>query len=553
MMNIQNFEQYTDNVILDRGYEYFLDDKIVIIGSSKNNTYTFMAYGTDVYHVELQINDGGEILYHNCDCPYDFSPLCKHIVAAIYLISDIYEEKIYIDNNKIKSQNNLNEILNNKSKEELIDIIMEISDEHPNIGDKLQFRYSKNNKIFESQQMLNIIDNTINKYTYRGDLINYQEAYELSQDLIELVFEIQKKEDHILGIELLGGLLEAGIDALEYADDSAGGLREFTINVIKALREIVCRDDILGNLEEEIFNKTMEILDKEFIQGWGDIQIDILRILSIFSEKEDLRTKFMAKIHKLRSKCTRDYIGRYMIKELELIEFEMIKQYCDEEEKEKFLMENIKNSSFREKAVNKLVQKKDYDEALKIILDGEEKDKDLAGLVKKWKKMRYDVYKRQFNENGLKTLGKELLLQGNIEYYYELKNLHSQDELFYENIKKELKNNHRWNIQEVYLKIITYEKDTLALLEYVQKKPHEIEEYADDLKDIYKDQVISIYEQYIKYKSLNSSNRKEYKRVCRVVKNFNKIAGDILTKKIIKYLKLENHRKPAFLDELSKL
>jgi len=69
----------------------------------------------------------------------------------------------------------------------------------------------------------------------------------------------------------------------------------------------------------------------------------------------------------------------------------------------------------------------------------------------------------------------------------------------------------------------------------------------------YKEDVEYIYRVYIERISDIASDRKKYKSVCKVIKNYKKLFGDIGTVKIVRELKAKYMKRPAFIDELSKI
>lgn len=77
-MNINNFENHVDKTILDRGYDYYISDNIVEVYKRGDNEYVFQIQGSDDYEVIVKIDNDGEIIYSECDCSYDFGPICKH-------------------------------------------------------------------------------------------------------------------------------------------------------------------------------------------------------------------------------------------------------------------------------------------------------------------------------------------------------------------------------------------------------------------------------------------------------------------------------------------
>lgn len=81
-MNLNNFESHIDKKILDRGYNYYIEGNIMDTSASGDNEYIFEIEGSEDYQVVVKIDNKGEILYSECDCPYDFGDICKHEVAA---------------------------------------------------------------------------------------------------------------------------------------------------------------------------------------------------------------------------------------------------------------------------------------------------------------------------------------------------------------------------------------------------------------------------------------------------------------------------------------
>ena len=73
------------------------------------------------------------------------------------------------------------------------------------------------------------------------------------------------------------------------------------------------------------------------------------------------------------------------------------------------------------------------------------------------------------------------------------------------------------------------------------------------LKPKYKAEVIEIYEAFIKQLAEQASNRTKYSIVCSKIRVYKKLAGNDRKNKIVNELKILYKRKPAFIDELSKI
>jgi len=134
-MNIplNEFEQIIDETILKRGLSYFKNDFVTEFAEISNNEYEANVSGTDEYTVRLKIKND-VIVEHNCDCPYDMGPVCKHIVASIFYLK---QDELNFNNQQnfsspIKKKHKtvaqqLKEILNKVSHSELKEFIREQS------------------------------------------------------------------------------------------------------------------------------------------------------------------------------------------------------------------------------------------------------------------------------------------------------------------------------------------------------------------------------------------------------------------------------------------
>lgn len=97
---LQNFEQYIDETILKRGFQYFKKGLVNEPLELGHGEYEASINGTELYTVRLSIENGA-ISEYICSCPYDLGPVCKHVVAVIFHLQQ-NEIKLY-EKPKMKS------------------------------------------------------------------------------------------------------------------------------------------------------------------------------------------------------------------------------------------------------------------------------------------------------------------------------------------------------------------------------------------------------------------------------------------------------------------
>lgn len=554
-MNINNFEDYINDVILARGYDYYLEGAISDTEILEDNEYIFQVEGTDDYEVNVKIDDSGEILYSSCDCPYDFGEVCKHEVAVYHELRDILSNNHKNDISKINSvkKPNIKDVLSSLPKEELINIIIDITEDDTAFKDKIIFKYFKGDNEQEIEKCKKLIKSIVKKYTYREGYIKYRDAYEFRFEIEEVLDKARDTNDVMLALDITLLVLNEGVEAFQYADDSDGDIGSLVTEAIEVISEITDNSKNRSvDLRTKIFNKILEFSDNKALDGWGDYKTDLLSICAEFADIEILRDKLKTKIQNFIN--NEEEHSSYDIESMLTILLDLIDGYGTREEAEQFIKDNIHFTSFREKLINKYIEEKNYHKVIELALEGEEKDKEYRGLVIGWKKIRYNAYKELSLKEEQEKLAKELLFKGSFEYYKDLKELAIEDkESFYKNLKQELRDSGSWGSRGVYLKIIEEENDLDEIMEVVRKNPENIEKYANMIAEKFKDEVIEIYKTYIELKADNASDRGKYKEVCSIIKRYKKIAGSKNQQELIEKLNSLYKRRPAFIDELSKL
>jgi len=553
-MNILNFENYINKTILDRGHSYFLEGNVVRVYEKSENEYIFHIEGNDHYEVVVELGEEGEIKFSECDCPYDFGPVCKHEVAAYFQLFEMISPGSgkELPTKKPYKRPKLQEVLSNLPKEELIKVIMDIAQNDKTLENRLIVKYSNGDEHQELAACVNLIKTIVRKHTGREGFIKYYGARDFVNELGAVLEKAKSTKDLLLATDIALLLLKEAIGSFQYADDSGGDIGDLVAETFEAIEgiSIKCKE---MHQREKIFKKLLTYTENEIFDGWEDYQVDLLNICLKFSDDKRLRDQLRTKIESMLDRKTNG--RKYWHESLSQILLQLIVQNGDLEEAEQFIYSHLHFSSFREKLLNKYIQEKEYHKVVELSKEGEKQDQQYRGLVSRWKKFRYTAYKSLSLIEEQQTLAKELLLHdGDLVYYEDLKELAVENqEEFYNNLKHELKMRKGWNADHLFLKLIDKENDLEELLAFVRDDPSYIESYAEKLAEHFKDETIDIYKEYIKSAADDSSNRKNYQAVCYKIKKYKKLAGKPKQLELINELMSEYRKRPAFVDELEKI
>lgn len=123
-MKIGECLQFFDSKIVERGRNYYKNGYVVEIEELTSNDYNAIVMGSDIYAVNVVLTDDREIYTHQCNCPYDSGPICKHKVAVLLEIEDhLLSEKQFPTGNLHRIKSALEEY----SKQELSQLIISLA------------------------------------------------------------------------------------------------------------------------------------------------------------------------------------------------------------------------------------------------------------------------------------------------------------------------------------------------------------------------------------------------------------------------------------------
>ncbi|WP_252502127.1 SWIM zinc finger domain-containing protein [Sporosarcina sp. Marseille-Q4943] len=550
-MNLYQFEEVVDATIVDRGSEYYEAGFVSKLGRLGDGRYTALVEGADMYEVAVQLDEENNILSSSCDC-HDLGLVCKHEVAVYYeLIARLKGNDLpeATGGAAMADQPDLIATLENLSKAKLIDILIELAENDPILHNELLFNYATVDEQHEFARCKKMIDSIIEKYVGREGFITYKHVSGFADELSGVLHKAETLKDPMIAIDIAGLLLIEGMKSFQYADDSGGDIGGLIDGAIKTMHMIA--DVPLGIAEQsEMLDKLIHLSKSDVFEGWDDFRIDVLGVCMKFAGNEQLRKTLTNELESMIKDSSANHYGRYANERIFNLLYDIIETHGTMEEARQFLQENINYPSFRKQLMQYEMKEGNYESVLALAAEGERMDKDYRGLVTRWKKWRFRAYKQlNFLEEQMK-IGRELMMVGEFEYYWELKELAGDDHpSFYNELKQELaKENER-----VYVQLIEAEEDIDAILAYVRENPSSVERYLKYLMDSHKDEAIWLFEYHVKAMAENAIHRKQYKEVCQVLKRFRKVAGREAQLNLVEELKQTYKNRPAFLDELGKL
>ena len=556
---LNEFEQLIDEKILKRGLSYFKSGAITDFSEISNGEYEAIVSGTEEYNVQFEISNN-TIIAHDCDCPYDMGPVCKHVVAAIFHLQqdELELNQPNLPNPKKKKTKSVSqqvkELLKAISHNELIEFVQENSKKDKKFRNYFlaSFGHLSQNqsKEFYQKQIHSILQTAAGrdgwigwsdmKYVVKttGPFLENAEKY-LANNNFENVFFISS------------ALLEEMTEAFQYGDDSNGDLGYFIESAMELLLKLT-QEKLPKTLKEEIFEYCISSFKQQFFEGW-DWHLGILHTACELIEKESDADIIL--------NCLDSVNGRYEIERAQSFKLNLLRRFKDEKEVEKYINKYISNSSIRTKEIEKAFECKKFERVIKLSKDGIKCDeKDKPGLVKVWYNWLLKVAQAEKDTSKIIKYSRFLFIDNfhpEQDYYQVLKD-NIEDENwhpFLEEIIKEITPKQRWTYTELIRKIYIKEQwwDRLFLMLKQNISMENIQQNEEYLAKDYSSELIKLYSERITIYVEKFVGRNHYQTACRYLRRMKKLGGNKKVNELIELFRKQYPQRRALMDELNRV
>lgn len=206
--------------ILERGYEYFLEERVVDFWL-KDDLIKASVAGTDDYEVVIE-GIGYDFPRLYCDCPFaDTDNNCKHMAAVLYEYEDGKIDGRWEE--KTKLSKNVEEMVLNAEDSVVREFLIELLKKDQSLAHRFARLISPQITGRDIQQLNHKIDKIIKQHAGYENSLEYQEIENFVADLIEFINEeitpVIEKEAYLVAFQLINHIVlevrEVDIDDLE--------------------------------------------------------------------------------------------------------------------------------------------------------------------------------------------------------------------------------------------------------------------------------------------------------------------------------------------------
>ena len=536
------WESYFQKRILDRGYDYYFDDRVEDLRITPNRIKA-VVHGTDFYHVEIKLK-GNQIIGMSCDCPYaQDDHNCKHMAAVLYEWQLSATHPV-INNSKLVKE---------ASEEDVQSFLIQVLNDNPDLVETFK-QYAQNE--FSLDTMIDDLEGVCDSYSDGYHYIDYEFSTDFCDNYEDAVFKwldlLKEKKQYSLAFRFLLKAYDI-FDKLDI-EDNEGETVELSFSIINA-----CSSTIMCMEESERIDAFNSL--KQFLNNTRDYyaRVDILQVFFNHLKGEDL---LKLQIDFVKEQL--DYIDshndildrEYVLDGFSKMYLELLKKNnASKKEINAIYKKYWKCGSIRMDCVYTCINNEEYDKALDYIDKCIDLDYENQALMKRNIEFKKDIYKKQGNTKAYREELKNLILFFNdtdIEDYIELRSCYLDKEWIEErdSIIQQL------TPGRFLCEVLETEQLYEQLLDVILRSDDKylLHQYTDMLSDKYPEQLLKVYRERVEKQAESTGSRKHYYQIVEELRIMKSITGgDKVVDEIIKKWKVQYKNRSAMLDELNQL
>jgi hypothetical protein len=565
-MNLNNFEDFVSETILERGLDYYHDLAVEDLQGMENGQWFAIVEGTQDYQVDVRLDETDEILEYRCTCPYK-GEICKHVVAVLYEILDVSEED---EKNTASANANWKQLIQKIPDKDLRTFVTEYAAKDRTFRNHLSIKFSDltgGDKREKYRELVSDIFTTSQDDEF-GFVFDLYELINKINTLFSKAEEYLKNNNPEEAFAIASAIAPECINTMDMVDDSNGDLGE-AIDHSFNIADKILQTNAPTELKEEVFDWLLAQARNPDYDDYGCA--DYLEYLIV--EHANSPGSIGKVLEFIDDQLANIMGGNNLlgnIRKSRYLQFkiDLLIQSGEQEKADQIINDNLHLSDLRQIMVDRHLKKGNLQKAIEMIKEGLEiaEKEDLPGVVINWKEQLLNIYQKQKDMANIRKWSLDLFFNSRREpmkYYKIYKNTFNAKEWTNERnrivqqLLEEKKAPPRYGsygyipLTEVYIE----EKMWDELFRWIKASPNirMLNEYLPYLKNDYASELLPLYRKAIIREAEKASNRNEYKALTYYIKKMEDIPGGKgQGPELAKELLRKHSNRPAMKDEFRK-
>lgn len=564
-MTINDFEKNISSKILDRGYEYFVNQYLDELDEVAPGMWVAQVHGSEVYMVQVNTNRT-KINSWECDCPYDHGPICKHAVAVFYAIAEVKRtKKSQSIKKKDSPKSRIQDIFAKTTKEELQAFIINQFKSHRGLKNALLAQFAEYLEEDSEQKYRTIVRNTYKAAQDRYGFIDYNSSNKLSRPLYDLLDKAQglaAAKNIKESLAICKTLIEEVPAFMHGMDDSDGSAGDIFINALATLDEIASVAPPL--IKDELFAYLIEESKKEKYHDFGFGDTFLHHIPNLITTPDQEESFFKVIEERMKVIKHRPYAEHGVCRLLQ-IKINYLSDNSRDEEALAIIEARKDYPEFRRMLIKRAISNNKIGQAKALCREGIKlsKSKPYYGATKEWELTLLEIAKMQKDIPEVRKQAEKLLFFGyfDMRYYKVLKTTYKKEEWpehcekIINRIKgKSVRGNYMQadNLAEIFVEEKYWER-LFILVELNSSQLRFVDKFASFLVEKYPEEVLTFYEKGVKALA-TLTGRNIYNDIAKHLKKMKQIKdGDKIVADIITGFRTQYKNRPAMMEIMDKI
>ena len=385
---------------------------------------------------------------------------------------------------------------------------------------------------------------------------DWDEIYSVSTDVLKDARRLLEMGNASAALQIAMRMFElTDAEDLNYVDEDDGDwwLADNLENYGKLLVESIGSDSVPQEEKDEVIGKLKKMVKSEIWNfGYCDMS-QLLQEASAASQSDDAMMRLLDEMMSQPGIRDGDR-AEYALRKIALLE-----KMGRMDDAAKATTQYLYLPQIRKREIEKAVGRRDFQNAIKLIKEGqkiaEEEDQSFA----EWKELELDIYRRTLNWPMQAQLCRELFVLegGSMDYYHELKKLTDSKDWkpFLAKLLSET-NMDAWCGSSIEAEIYIEERDWERLFALLMDAKHHsldmFDSYAHHLKSTHSEELLAEYVSMLKDYAAQNMGAKHYSRIRQYMESMLKLEnGKIVANELAEYFREVYRRRPSFMAEIS--
>ena len=534
-----------------RGLRYFEEGRVKIKEASCSRIAA-VVLGNDSYRVEIDLDH----LSARCSCPYDLEGYCKHIVATFLAVEREPEKVDRMVSRVCGELESVQALLVRTDPDAIGDFLLRELESNAEMRARFVAKFSPAGTGKDIKSYRDEIESVFDEAEEDHGWISYGTELDFSpfEELAKIYIQ---KDDFLEAAKIFQALSETIAGKMDHVDDSDGYFGSNFSSSLQAFVECILEAELTATEK----SRCIDYLWRRYLLNepdyFQDDYLDALKVLC--NAKEDLvywKELLLPHLPEKVPDSRADWKGHYRAKKLISIELHLLSCLKETDGFYALMDKQYRTSpDLCLEYAQQLLRDKDQLKAISVAEEGIAVFPESSSIY--LREFLIENYRGSDPDKYREQLLSLFLLRGDWKHYERLKKESPSLKQWQETLNKIIakfsgKGYGRARLIEVYLREQMYDAALKAVIG--QKSIQELSQYHKRLAEMYPKEYFGAYRELIYPYAECRMGRDHYREVASILKDMKAIAGfEAEAQEILERLRMENKRKPAFIDELKKL